>query len=410
MGAPMKLRAVVLAAGLGLSATAAFALQEATELFLVSVGRGQGQCPAGVCALWRTAVWITNPSATDTAQVEIAFLRRGQANGSPEVVNVSVAPNASNQFADIFNDEFHLDGVFGALRLRSSAPIVAFARTYDSNVHTSKGVGSAGQDLPGIPFEGGIPSGKSTFVAGLAQDSAGTWRSNFGIVEEVGQSCTVQASVVDSAGNVLGTKTYQLLPFEAIQPSITDIGAPLGTNQRVRLSVTGGNGGIIAFGSLVDNTTGDPTTSDQVRGLILSATELAGTWTGTWNNVTFGSTGTATIVVTPNVPARTAQFGVTLTGTVFGGSPPPPETEAATLTPDGIAINAQSAFAGALTATITPFGVISGQATPPSGSPIAKVTFFGYATPKQMNIAYEVTFTAAQGGGLAGGFCTLNKS
>jgi len=95
---------------------------------------------------------------------------------------------------------------------------------------------------------------------------------------------------------------------------------------------------------------------------------------------------------------------------VFGGSPPSPEDEAATLTPDGIAISSVSAFAGPLTASITPFGLITGQATPPSGSPIAKVTFFGYATAKQMNIAYEITFTPAQGGGTAGGFCTLTKS
>ncbi|HVN76092.1 MAG TPA: hypothetical protein VMT19_07225 [Thermoanaerobaculaceae bacterium] len=406
----MNLKAVMIVVCVALSATAAFALQEATELFLVSVGRGQGACPGGVCAEWRTSVWITNPSTTDSAQVEIAFLKRGQSNTSPATVNVSVGPNASEQFTDIFNDSFHLDGVFGALRLRSNIPIVAFARTYDSNVHTTKGTGGAGQDLAGIAFESGIPSGKSTFVAGLAQDSSAAWRSNFGVVEEIGQSCTVQAEVLDTTGNVLGTKTYQLLPFEAIQPSITDIGAPLGTNQRVRLSVTAGNGAIIAFGSLVDNVTGDPTTSDQVRGLVLSATELAGTWSGAWNNVTFGSTGTATIVVTPNVPARTAQFNVTLTGSVFGGSPPPPENEAATLTPDGIAVNSESAFAGALTATITPAGIITGQATPPSSSPIAKVTFFGYATAKQMNIAYEVTFTAAQGGGTAGGFCTLTKS
>jgi len=406
----MRLKAAVLLACIGISATTALALQEASELFLVSVGRGQGACPGGVCSEWRTSVWITNPSASATAQVEIAFLKRGQANTSPAAVTVSIGPNASEQFTDIFNDTFHLDGVFGALRLRSNIPIVAFSRTFDANVHTSKGVGTAGQDLPGIPFEGGIPSGKSTLVAGLAQDSAGTWRSNFGLVEEMGQSCTVQADVLDGAGNVVGSKTYQVLPFEAMQPAITDIGAPAGTNQRVRLSVTAGNGAIIAFGSLIDNTTGDPTTSDQVRGLVLSATELAGTWAGSWNNVTFGSTGGATIVVTPNVPARTAQFQVTLTGSVFGGGAPPPETEAATLTPDGIVVNTQSAFAGALTATITPAGIITGQAVPPAGSPIAKVTFFGYATRTQMNIAYEVTFTAAQGGGTAGGFCTLTKS
>ncbi|MFI5166832.1 MAG: hypothetical protein ACHQQS_09455 [Thermoanaerobaculales bacterium] len=406
----MNVKAVAVALCVALLATAALALVPAPELFLASVGRGQGSCPGGVCAEWRTSVWITDPSSTTAAQVEIAFLKRGQSNTSPAVVNVTIAPGQSQQLTDIFNDNFHLDSVFGALRLRSNVAITAFARTYDSNVHTSKGVGGAGQDLPGVPFQNGIISGQNTVLAGLAQDAGGVWRSNFGMVEVVGQNCTVQADVLDGSGNVLGTKTYQLLPFEAIQPSITDIGAPLGTNQRVRLTVTGGNGGIIGFGSLLDNTTGDPTTVDQVYGGVVDATDLVGTWTGPWNNVTFGSTGNVTIVVTADVPGRTAQMQVTLTGNVFGGAAPPPETYPVALTPDGEVINTQSNFAGALTATIGPGGLITGQAVPPSGSPIAKVSFFGYVRAKQMNIAYGVTFAASQGGGTAGGFATLAKS
>ena len=393
-------------------AAAASALVPAPELFLASVGRGQGACPGGVCAEWRTSVWVTNFSTTTTANVEIAFLKRGQSNLSPAVVDVAIPPGVSRQFTDIFHDNFNLDGVFGALRLRSNIPVIAWARTYDSNVHTSnKGVGGAGQDLPGIPFEGATTLGKTTVMAGLAQDAAGAFRSNFGMVEVVGQGCTVEAQLVDGNGNVLGSKSYPLLPYEAIQPNITDLGvANPGTNLRVRLTVTAGSGAVIGFGSLIDNTTGDATTSDQAHGGVVSATDLVGTWTGPWVNETFGSTGTVTIAVTADVPNRTAQFRVTLTGTVFGVGPPPPETEGATLTPDGIVVSAQSAFAGALSATIGPGGIISGQATPPNGSPIASVSFFGWVQGTQMNIFYKVEIAAAQGGGEAGGYASLTKS
>jgi hypothetical protein len=45
-----------------------------------------------------------------------------------------------------------------------------------------------------------------------------------------------------------------------------------------------------------------------------------GKWTGTWNNTTFGSSGGVTFDVTST--GTTASIAVTLTGNVFGGSPP----------------------------------------------------------------------------------------
>ncbi len=406
----MRVKALAFASCVVLSVTAAFAVTPATELFLASVGRGQGSCPGGVCAEWRTTVWITNNSG-QTAQVEIAFLARNQANTSPPVVDVSLDAGESQQFTDIFADQFGLDGVYGALRLRSNVQIAAAARIYDANVQTSKGVGGAGQDFPGVPLQSSLVSGESTELAGLAQDPDGVWRSNFGMVETMGQSCTVKADVLDGSGNVLGSKTYDVQPFEALQPSITDIGAPLGTNQRVRLTVTAGSGAIVGFGSLIDNTTGDPTTVDQIHGGFFSPTNIVGTWNGTWNNVTFGTSGTVTVVITVDVPSRTAQINLTLTGSVFGGSAPAPETYTATYSPVGLSLDTPSAFAGTLTATINNGGVITGQATPPAGSPVAQVTFFGYLSQaKTMNLAYQVTLAAAAGGGQAGGFATLTKS
>ena len=45
-------------------------------------------------------------------------------------------------------------------------------------------------------------SGQSTVLAGLAQDGASLWRSNFGFVEVMGQSCTVQADLLAADGTV----------------------------------------------------------------------------------------------------------------------------------------------------------------------------------------------------------------
>jgi hypothetical protein len=405
----MKIMRTTLALAFLLAPAAVFAITPAAEVYLASVGRGQGACPGGVCAQWRTSAWVTNLSTSTTANVEIAFLLRGQANLSPATVNVSIAPGESREFLDIFADTFGLDGVFGALRLRSNIAVAVYSRTFDANVQTNKGTGSAGQDVPGIPFSSAIIVGQSTELAGLAQDSGGLVRSNFGFVEAMGQSCTVDASLLAGNGTVLATKTYNVLPYEALQPPITDIGGPLGTNQRVLLTVTGGNGAIIATASRIDNGTGDPTTSDMTHAALVQPGALAGTWTGMWFNTTFSTTGTATLAWTVDVPGRAMQTTVTLTGSVFGAAPPPPQTLSGTLSPRGFTINQATAFLGTVTTTIDPKGLITGQATPPSSSGIAKVTFFGYTDGKTMTIAYFITFTAAQGGGQAGGYANLTK-
>jgi hypothetical protein len=396
-----------------LAAPLAFALTPATELYLASVGHGQGACVQGVCAEWRTTVWVTNLN-TVTATLEIAFLQRGQNNLSPREVSASVAPNQTVEFADIFADTFHLDGVFGAIRISSNILVTATARTYDANVHTSKGVGTGGQDLAGLPFEIAVPPGESTEIAGLEQDAGGLWRSNFGFVEVMGQACTVQAELLDGNGNVLGSKSYQLAAFEALQPSITDIGGPLGANQRVRLTVTSTTGAIIPFGSRIDNTTGDPTTMEMIRGRDITPLVLAGTWSGPYQNYTYGYAGTATIQFTVDAPDRTFQATLTLTGTFtgFGGNnPPPPQTLGGVIVPAGLTLTQGSSLLTSPSGTFDHSGVISATCGLfYGGSVIGTITITGHTDGKTMDLGYFINYTAQVGGGGEAVHVTLTKS
>jgi len=387
-------------------AVSASAVVPTGEVYLASVGRGPGSCVDSVCAQWRTSAWATNLSSTQTATVQIAFLRRGQANLSPTTVPVSLAPGESREFADIFADTFNLDGVFGALRFRSDIPVAVHGRIFDANVHTNKGTGTAGQFFPGVPLEAAIVNGKSTEIAGLAQDSGGVTRSNFGMVEVEGKSCTVLAELLNGAGVSQASKVYQVLPLESLQDAITVIGGPLGTNQRVRLTVTAGDGAVIGFGSRIDNTTGDPSTSEMTNASVAPATAWAGAWTGQWVNTTFGTTGGVSLTVTVNLDARTVNMVVQLSGNVFGGTAPPPETLSGTLSPLGFTINQQSANFGTLFVTIAPGGLITGQATNIPNPNVTGLTFFGYGNPQKMTIAYFMTLA---GGSQAGGYVNLTK-
>ena len=85
---------------------------------------------------------------------------------------------------------------------------------------------------------------------------------------------------VDSSGATLASKSYTLGAYEPRQYGITDVGGSLGTNQRLLATVTSGTGKVLAFGSQVDNRTGDPYTVDMVTPL-----GTGGGTTGTFDGV-----------------------------------------------------------------------------------------------------------------------------
>jgi len=261
-----------------LVAASALAVAPATDVYLASVGHGQGACVGGICSQWVTDAWIYNPSAS-SATVTIAFLPRGGANTSPTTVQVTVAAGETRELKDIIYNQFGLDPAFGALRFTSTAAVVVTGRIFDSNVVTNKGTGSAGQFFPGLPAQLAIGMGQSTNLIGMAQDQANTVRANFGFVETSGNSVTIEVKKLSSTGSTLATKSYTLAAREAKQVSITDVGGSLGTNQRLQVRVTGGTGKVLTFGSQLDNLTGDPYTVEMVTAL------AAGNTTGIFDGI-----------------------------------------------------------------------------------------------------------------------------
>ncbi len=262
-----------------LAATPVMAVFPGTDLYLPSIAHGQGQCPDGVCAQWRSDVWIYNPSPT-SVDVELCFLQRGQENLSPASQSLTVAAGETRELTDVVAILFNLDEGYGALRVTSDVAVVVTGRVYDSNVQTSGGTGSAGQFCGGLPAASAIGAGQSTELIGLAEDSEDLLRSNFGLVEVSGSAATVAVSRCDGAGTVLATRTYELRGREAIQKSVGDVGGPPGSNQRLTVEVTAGSGRVLAFASRLDNRTGDPSTVEMVIPATLGNVRV-GTFEGT---------------------------------------------------------------------------------------------------------------------------------
>jgi hypothetical protein len=281
------MRKTLLVLGLLLLASTSLATVPGTDLYVPAVGHGLGQTVNGVRAWWRGDAWIFNPSTTQQATVDIYLLLRNQANLNPTSQRITVNPGETRYLPDIVYNTFGLDNTFGGLRIVSTIPVVVSGRSYDANVTVvGKTQGSAGQFFSGVPASFAIGLGDSTDVIGLDQDgqqTSGTWRSNLAFVETTGNPVDLTIYRIDSNGTVFGSTTQHLEGRQVTQINyvITAIGGTTGTNQRIRVAVTGGTGRVIANASRVENLSGDPATVESVmvhtfglfEGVVLDATQ-----------------------------------------------------------------------------------------------------------------------------------------
>lgn len=127
----------------------------------------------------------------------------------------------------------------------------------------------------------------------------------------------------------------------------------------------------------------------------ITPAETAGSWTGTWHNATYGSTGAAKNSVTVDETAKTVVFKLDLDGNVFGANDPPEETFSGTFTEAGYTMTGNSATFGALSITVAPDGTLTGSATPTRGN----VTLTGSVQAAKITVNYSI---ADPGGAITG--------
>ncbi|MFI5167234.1 MAG: hypothetical protein ACHQQS_11465 [Thermoanaerobaculales bacterium] len=253
------------------AASPLLAVVAGTDLYIPAVAHA----PGAAGAQWRADAWIFNPSTTQSASVTIYLLLR-QPNPNPTSQVVTVNPMETRYFPDIIGSGlFQQTNASGGLHFISTLPVVITAESYNANVTTSKGTGTSGQFFGAVPANYAVGAGAVTDVIGLDQDAAaatGRFRSNLGLVEATGGNNTVNFVLdrLDANGTVVGSwacdgtnpSCAPLGPWEVRQFDyvLQNFSPQTGSNQRIRIRVTGGTGRIIGAGSRIDNTTGDPST------------------------------------------------------------------------------------------------------------------------------------------------------
>ena len=200
-----------------------------SSLTLPAVGRANGANGT----FWRSDVTFFNPSTTRfTLSIRYANTTK----------TLSLGGHSTFLLADVLTQMGYSSGT-GPLTISWSGPTapVVTSRTYTTDGHG----GTYGQSID--PIE---ELHSEVFVPGLRVD--GSYRSNIGIFNGGSDAEEVTIALLSPAGYELSSSKVVLQPGELVQQGMPSVGS-------FTLSVRGDTGAkIFAYGSMIDNASGDP--------------------------------------------------------------------------------------------------------------------------------------------------------
>jgi hypothetical protein len=89
-------------------------------------------------------------------------------------------------------------------------------------------------------------------------ESSAAFRTNIGLMETAGAAATARILVYGPAGNELGRQDVALTAHGVTQIPLSAIVTGNVFGGWVSVEIVNGNGHVYTYGSIVDNTTGDP--------------------------------------------------------------------------------------------------------------------------------------------------------
>ncbi len=204
-------------------------------------------------SFWTTDVWIYTESAT---RIDLWFNESGKDNTNAQSVIIPLTGPVTF-LSDVVKNTFGLSAAKGSLHYLADGPVEVVSRTWTPG----KNGGTYGQAIDGIPVSmasmpGAGPSGSLRMLV----NQNGGFRANLGLVNVSPWPVTVTVEILTADGQPApgaSSFTVALQPFDMRQND--DILAGLSSGQRqgliVRASVSQGDGAILGYLSVVDNTT-----------------------------------------------------------------------------------------------------------------------------------------------------------
>ncbi len=199
----------------------------------------------GVNTLWRSDVFVAAPGDSGGAY-DLTYV--DAATGVQLTKHGDVASHQSVRLDDVVRGFFGIPGGFGAVRADLSGSLVATSRTF-----TSSSNGTYGQFIPL-----GVPSSAGTNGELLHIERSPAFRTNLGAINSGESDDVVRFTLFDAGGASVASTDRILAPMRAVQISLEALTSAPIVNGRVEVQVVGGSGAVVAWASVIDNTTGDP--------------------------------------------------------------------------------------------------------------------------------------------------------
>ena len=197
---------------------------------------------------WRSDVGVLNAGSV-SANLSLKLYE----GSNPVTRTATVAAGAQSIFPDIV-DQFSYSGS-GALEVDSDQPVFVTSRTYNQAAS-----GTYGQDYNSFTPAQGYSAGQVFYLPQLTENSA--YRTNIGVTNIGTTAAAVTVGLYDANGTKLNEFPVNLNPgqfYQDTQPFKNRAGQTNMTKGYAKLTVTSGTA-VIAYASVIDNVTGDPTT------------------------------------------------------------------------------------------------------------------------------------------------------
>ena len=260
---------------------------------------------------FKTDARIFNPSTTKDIQIQAWYLPAtaapGQDNSPVQPISITVTKRQMVVYNDVVTSLFHSSGI-GGIRLKSDDDFIATQRIYAVAPN-----GSLGQ------FVGGVDATSAKAKGVIIQLAAsGAFRTNVGAANPNAAAANVTWRLYDKNNALVGAaKTMTLPPYAVIAPagltgfadtSLSGAGADLSD---AWLSYTSDKP-IVAYGSVIDNGTTDPTyiPASEDTGITTVTTPGAKVFVVTERG---GPSASSAIDISPTIPQGLLKPGDTVT-------------------------------------------------------------------------------------------------
>lgn len=223
------------------------------DLFVPTAGHLTGYANAQ----WRTDLVIHNPGVVSTSY-DLYLLVRNQDNTvAPAKASFMLSPGRSVRYQDVVKEVFDHTGAAAIRIVPTQGEIMAVSRTYAATT-----AGTYGQFVPATARDQGVLYQETGRLIGAIHATSLTegFRTNLGLVNLRPIPIEVEARFFDQGGTMLGSRTYELLPYSFRQEDrvFSQVTSEAVDNGFIELRTLTSRGFFLAYLSVVDNLTRDP--------------------------------------------------------------------------------------------------------------------------------------------------------